>query len=246
MGQTRIIVIGFTGPSGSGKTTLAKWLAQQKIGRGKVKIHYFEGSASLTHTEEQRAILKEKYNYEPKGHQNVINLSSQNPEFGYDFQYFLAQGRAKRLDEFVNGLDDDGSIHLVITDRTFIDILAYSSLQCAHNIDDSRMVELAKLCEISQGQFFDLTFVVKPNDGWTEDNGSRVPRNFYQNRVVWPVIESSVDKYQKAGGTGVFKSLSMWDLQERKNRVMDNIYYAIYGKYPSHTPQAETENVENK
>lgn len=240
MEQTRIIVVGFTGPSGSGKTTLAKWLVEQNLGE-EVVMHYFEGSASLTHTEEQRQYLTETYGYEPKGHQNVINLSSQNPEFGFDFQRLLAEGRQIRLNDYLDNIDDDGKIHLIITDRTFLDILTYSALQCSHNIDDERMEKLAYRCNQAQSDLFDVTFVVKPNDGWTEDNGSRVPRNYYQNNVVWPVITNVVAKYVGKGGTNTLPYLAEWDLNYRKNRVLEVLHFAIHGE------QLEaTANVENK
>lgn len=224
-------MIGFTGPSGSGKTTLAKWLsgpegsaALKKRTQIKHKIHYFEGSASLTHTEEQRNYLKEKYDYVPKGHQNVINISSQNPEFGYDFQRLLMEGRRERIEEFIENLDDDGTTHVIVTDRTFIDIAAYSALQCAHNIDDEKMNVIFNSC-VKFSNLFNLTFVVKPNDGWTEDNGSRVPRNFYQNHVVYPVVESMAFKITVRQDLGFNDSkisyLREWDLGERKDQVIE-------------------------
>lgn len=218
--MNKTIVIGFTGPSGSGKTTLAKWLAEQKI-EG-VTMHYFEGSASLTHTESQRAYLQKEYGYEPSGHQNVINLSSSNPEFGYDFQRLLAEGRYTRLMAKIKEVEQLEGVNIIITDRTFIDIAAYSALQCAHNIDDDKMSRLYTACQVNSG-LFDLTFIVKPNNGWTEDNGSRVPRNFYQNKVVWPVINNIANNIYSNMAEDinyVNEPLEFWDLDLRKKTVL--------------------------
>lgn len=244
------ILIGFTGPSGSGKTTLAKWLSQENFGDN-VEIHYFEGSASLTHTEAQRKYLTETYGYEPKGHQNVINLSSQNPDFGYDFQKLLALGREERINDYLNGLDDDGKLHIVITDRTFIDIMVYTSLQCGHNLSQKQHLDILNSCEQKQKSLFDLTIVVAPNENWTEDNGSRVSNNTYQNTVVMPVVDYFGRKlseyYERKPNTRFWNNpihrLWEWDLDKRKNQVL-SLVNNVLNNNP--TPIQRDEDAANK
>lgn len=227
---TKVIVIGFTGPSGSGKSTLAQWLANEGLATiaPNVGITYIEGSASLTHTEEQRQYLADTYGYEPKGHQNVINLSSTNPEFGYDFQRLLLEGRKTRLENLIGEKMELDTPQVIITDRTFIDIMVYATIQCGHNLTQEKHRELMRKALDNQS-IFDLTFVPAPHENWTEDNGSRVTNNLYQRAGVMPVVDYFAGGISRDYEDSRLKEdmkinpisrLWVWDLQQRKETVL--------------------------
>lgn len=202
--------IGLTGPSGSGKTTLANFIAE------KFDLDFLPGSASLMHNEEAKEFLKTKYNYDPRGHRNVINLSNSNPEFGYDFQRLLLESRILKL----KGNDN------FVTDRTPIDNLAYFLMQCSHNQTESVCLEYINqaIKGMVESGLTDL-FIIMPNDGWTEDNQSRVNNNFYQH-MSFSVFVHVLNRYflgplSKAGIQ--HQIISVWDLEQRKNLIHNSI-----------------------
>lgn len=199
------IRLGLSGPSGSGKTTLAKWVEET------YKIPFIASSASLIISEERRDYLARKYNYKPQGHRNVIRLSQMIPEFGQDFQYALLSSRLELLTEEVKKGND------FVVDRTFLDNAAYTLLQIASQWSGETTQKFVEDCINAIPKIFTHLVLVKPNTGWTENNGSRVDNNIWQNMVVYPTFEqvfsNAVHHHKKSFKYNV---LEEWDLAFRK------------------------------
>lgn len=209
--------IGFSGPSGSGKTTLATWLSKE------IGIPFIASSASLMISEEDRENLHKKYNYTPQGHKYVIAMSNAIPDFGIDFQTALISQRIKLLKEEIK----KGNPFIV--DRTMIDNAAYFLMQCSPHATEEKTESHLTTCITGLYEIFTHLFLVKPNENWTEDNGSRVNNNHWQNLVVWPtfynVFYNFAGKSTLFGHGNVIKAaiLETWDLDIRKQVVLNAI-----------------------
>jgi hypothetical protein len=197
--------IGLTGPSGSGKTTLANYIAEI------TGLKFIPGSASLITDPEQQEYLKKEFDYEPMGHKAVIRKSNENPDFGYAFQMALLRSR-------VNTLSTEDNF---ITDRTPLDNLSYFMLQCAVNQTELTCQNFITECQWGMGAGITHLIIVKPNEGWTEDNGSRVANNFHQHMtysVFMGVFERYFESFCARLGIKVLL-LDTWDWQTRKTMV---------------------------
>lgn len=202
------LCIGFSGPSGSGKTTLAKWLSQES------GIQFVENSAGFILSEELKDQLRSKYGWRGNGHAEVIRLSNENPKFGIDFQVGLLKSRI----ELLTKLKDSGNSFIV--DRTMLDNIAYFLIQCGPHAGQEGTQVFINEAEKALSHLFTHLFLVKPNESWTEDNGSRVSNNQWQNLVVYPTFESV---FQKVPKPFRHREINFWDLQARKQLVRDYI-----------------------
>lgn len=206
--------IGFSGPSGSGKTTLAKWLSQE------TGIPFIENSAGLIISEEKREELRQKYGYDQKGHAEVIRLSNAIPKFGVEFQKALLQQRV----ELLTNLKNEGKSFIV--DRTMIDNVAYFLMQCGPHVSSQETQEYIKQAELAFNELFTHIFLVKPNENWTEDNGSRVSNNYWQNLVVYPTFRAVTRSFNldsNLANVEYFEELDIWELEYRKSIVKHSI-----------------------
>lgn len=205
-----MLKIGLTGPSGSGKTTIANFITQEV----RKELTFIPGSAGLMHYPESKNILEEKYGYLGQGHKAVINLSNSNPEFGYDFQFMLLKARREALTKNIN----------FVTDRTPIDNLAYFLMQCSHNQTESVTKDYI---EYAQEAFTQLThlFILKPNENWTEMNGSRVANNYYQHMTYGVFINTYKRYFEDIAQDFRIRVVIIddWNLDYRKAVVKHNL-----------------------
>jgi len=172
------IKVACCGPSGSGKTTLCNLLSEQ------LHLRFIPSSVGLIFTDQQKEHLAE-FGYKNMGHQNVINLSNANPEFGKTFQQYALEARANILSY---GADQ------MILDRSPVDNLTYASLQCGHNFTEK---EFEKFFEEALEAFENLTHLiyVKSVCPDIEVNNSRVANLYYQ-RMVDRVFEYYLTELQ--------------------------------------------------
>lgn len=191
----------FTGPSGSGKTTLAKFLEKE------TGVEFIPNSAGLIFSEEDKALLKEKYGYEGTGHKNVINLSNINPDFGWDFQMAILKARLSIIYSKTS----------FILDRSPIDNIVYMLLQTGHNQPENKIGEFIQLAKKAT---LCLTHVAHINPlEHVEDNNSRVPNLYYQ-QMVNSVFEHVISKYGIYMNVKVLK-VNYTDLTLRKEKLLE-------------------------
>jgi energy-coupling factor transporter ATP-binding protein EcfA2 len=197
--------IGLAGPSGSGKSTLARYIAEL------TGVEYFEGSAGLNIDLEDRHMLEREFGYKPNGHKEVIRLSNENPAFGLAFQTALAKNRAHILMSKNN----------FVTDRTPLDNASYFLMQNSAHQPEGITGEFLSMCVSAAVNGLSHLIIVRPNEGWTEDNDSRVANNFYQH-MTYSVFYDTYMRYFKdrLEETNVkVLSLYMWDLELRKSKI---------------------------
>lgn len=198
--------IGFTGPSGSGKTTLANYIASIVPG-----LSFIPGSAGIALRPEDKEMLEKVYGYKGEGHKAVINKSNLNPDFGLAFQTALLNQRT-----FTLGTNDD-----FITDRTQLDNTSYFLMQCSHNQDEHTCQTFITTARNAIVNSLTHLILIRPSDGWTEDNGSRVANNYYQH-MTYSVFMGVYERYFKqflADHNVKVLILDFWDLEQRKDAV---------------------------
>jgi len=176
------IKVACCGPSGSGKTTLCQGL-QKELG-----LRFIPSSVGLIFGESQKKKLAE-FGYENKGHQNVINMSNANPEFGKLFQEYALEAR--------NSLISNGADQLIV-DRSPVDNVTYASLQCLHNWTEE---EFEKFYGFALDSLCHLTHIiyVKSVCPDIEVNFSRVANKHYQH-MVDQVFEYYLAKMSREAG----------------------------------------------
>ena len=207
--------IGICGHSGSGKTTIAKWLSE------KTDIPFIASSASLMFTEEDRALLKSKYGYEPLGHSNVINMGHANPEFGKEFQFLLLRRRQQLYERYTLPTTLGDSF---IVDRTPIDNLVYGMLEAGNNFTQAESKYFIESClKAFYENFTHLIFI--PYCGQEiEDNNSRVPNKYFQ-QMVDSLFKYYLNHwvYSSAEVVPIYM-VDTWDLGDRKEGITDFLF----------------------
>lgn len=197
--------IGLTGPSGSGKTTLANYISVI------FEIPFIPQSAGIIISEQDRQRLEKEFNYQGEGHRKVIMKSMIEPKFGIEFQSSVLNARVEILN--MN--------EAFVSDRTLLDNLAYFLLQCSPVQDEKTTGRFIDTVIEYIGETMTHLIIIKPNDGWTEDNGSRVSNNFYQH-MTYEVFLHAYNRYLRAVldecGIKVL-IIDTWDLEQRKNLI---------------------------
>lgn len=188
-----------TGTSGSGKTTLSKIIA------GLTGIEFIPSSVGLIMNEEQKAILRSRFNYDNIGHKNVINLSSSDPLFGKTFQMIALSNRSDLIEKKAS----------FIMDRSPIDNVTYMLTQCSHNMSE---MEIESFIRLAQRAYVKLDGVIyiKPCQpgGKIEDNQSRVANKYYQS-MVDSVFQMVYDTYFSKLQV-LTHIIDFWGLEERE------------------------------
>lgn len=207
MNKEKIILCG---PSGSGKTTLAKYISEI------FDIPFIQGSASLIMKPEDQKELKDKYDYNPVGHKNVVNLSSSNPQFGIDFQNKLLNNRIEMFGNYPTGF---------VTDRSPLDSVSYYLNQCVHNTTEEETEEfINKAKGLYELAFTHLIYVRCVNPHEIEDNGSRIINKYFQKKVDaifdYVLREYFLPKEGKLSNVNVL-IINYWDLTQRKSDVVN-------------------------
>jgi len=202
--------IALSGPSGLGKTTLCRFITEE------LSVPWLSTSAGDILTDVQKEHLRKEFNYYGTGHRDVINLSSQYPEFGKTFQNYLLVSRFKQIQEHSK----------LVIDRSPIDNVAYFLAQNGHNQDEGYTRYF-----IDQAVKFysSLTHVIQirfsPDIPHIEDNGSRIPNRFYQ-QYMSDVFAGVYSRYfANLSGPRVL-TIDFWDLRQRK----DLVYQFITGQ----------------
>jgi energy-coupling factor transporter ATP-binding protein EcfA2 len=198
--------IALTGPSGSGKTTLAKHISEV------MGYPFISTSAGDILTIEDKSILKEKYLYEGKGHENVISLSSRIPSFGLDFQNMVANARGSII------LNNDG----FIIDRSPIDNLVYFMLQCSHNQSPKVFEIFREYCRKIIKEL-DIIIWVRTCSDSVEDNKSRIP-NIHFQRMVDSLFKYAIEEHfflELKDFNPEFYVIDTWDWEYRKNIIKE-------------------------
>lgn len=221
--------ITLTGPSGTGKTTLANFITETFP-----ELTFQSNSAYNVLKEEQKQALKEKYGYEGTGHRNVIKLSHQNPDFGHDFQQALLDNRIEAFSQQ----------DFIITDRCFVDNVAYYLDQCsAHSTFEQTQEFITKASRACQEYLGLVIWVPVQNPrGQVENNGSRVDNWYYQKKMHM-VFQCAIDEIAAVGLPNLrspkLMGLSSWDLLTRKQEI----YKGIMECYPTLKPTIAYEEI---
>jgi len=197
--------IAFAGPSGLGKTTLAHLVADR------LKIDHPSTSAGDIFTREDKFNLKDAYGYEGKGHQNVINMSAMDPEFGMTFQNVILNRRAEQIE----------NINPVVLDRCPIDNVVYMLTQVAHNIHEASVKEFINKAQMA---YMQLTHVIiirySPDIPFIEDNDSRVPNRYFQ-QYISDVFGGVYTRYFSHIIGPMVMEIDFWNLENRVNTVLE-------------------------
>lgn len=218
----RILIAG---PSGTGKTTLAKYIEQ------KYQITRITSKETRQVTTPQALEWEDRYDYRYSdniGHQALINLQSQYPEFGVSWQRAMLEARFRRF------RDTKGDF---VCDRSFIDNIVFMLTQVAHNATEQYIKSFLRT--VFQGNrecgITHLIWVRQAREQpQVEDNGSRVPNMFYQlmiDSVFQLVINELVPRYSnEVGGktpgmetmySPTILEIKLWDWEDRI-RLVDN------------------------
>jgi thymidylate kinase len=203
--------IAFSGPSGLGKSTLCKFISEELP-----SVKWLSTSAGDILGKEEKKRLKDEYGYSGTGHRNVINLSSIDPLFGYDFQLSVLEARKKQIEENDN----------FVIDRCPIDNVAYLLAQNSHNLEEATISTFIKE---AQEAYCMLDYVIQirfSNDiPKIEDNDSRIPNRFFQ-QYISDVFSGVYARYfANLVGPSVI-TIDFWDLTERKGLVAN--YFSAF------------------
>jgi len=191
--------IAFAGPSGLGKTTLAHLVADR------LKIAHPSTSAGDIFTREDKYNLKDLYGYEGKGHQNVINLSASDPEFGVTFQNVLLSRRAKQIEDN----------NPVVLDRCPIDNVVYMLTQAGHNMRETQVNEFINRAQLAYLELSHVIMIRYSSDiPFIEDNKSRVPNRYFQQYISDVFGGVYVRYFSHIIGPRVIE-IDFWNLEER-------------------------------
>lgn len=203
--MNRPMKIAFSGPSGLGKTTLANQIA------GKLGIPHPSTSAGDIFTKGDKKYLEDNFGYEGRGHKNVINMSSQCPDFGIEFQRLILERRAEQI----------RSIDPVVLDRCPIDNMVYLLTQTAHNMPESDVtIFLNQAQEIYMGLTHVIIIRYSADIPGVEDNKSRVPNRYFQ-KYISDVFGGVYTRYfSHIVGPRVME-IDFWDLNQRLNTVLE-------------------------
>jgi len=196
--------IAFAGPSGLGKTTLGKIVSD------KLALNHPSTSAWDVFSDRDKQYLKDNFGYTSKGHRNVINMSSSNPDFGSEFQRLLLEARTLQIK---NNPD-------TVFDRCPIDNIVYVLSQVSHNMTEGR---LQYMIEEAQKAYRLLTHVIiirySHDIPSIEDNSSRVPNRYFQ-QYISDVFGGVYARYfAQIVGPRVI-TLDFWDLKQREDTVL--------------------------
>lgn len=206
--------IAMTGASGSGKTTLATFVQEQFP-----ELKFLSNSAYDVITEEDRAFLNREYGYIAKGQANVIAMSHSNPNFGFDFQDILLRNRIN----LYKGNDN------FVTDRSFIDNIAYYLDQCcAYQTEATTIAFISRAIEAMSN--IDLIIrinMTQPLAHGVENNDSRVANWFYQKKID-KVFDLATELVNHNNSGLLFPPIKIlvldkWDLKDRKTKVFQTI-----------------------
>jgi len=197
--------VAFSGPSGLGKSTLCKYIQDA------ISLEWLSTSAGDIFTGADVALLKDKYGYSQSGHRDVINLSADNPEFGWTFQRLILNRRADQIfthNDFV-------------IDRSPMDNVAYMLSQISHQASED---DIKGFIQTAQIAYQELTHVIQirhsPDIPSIEDNGSRIPNTYFQKYISDVFMGVYARYFANQPGPRVI-TIDFWDLTERKRVVRD-------------------------
>jgi hypothetical protein len=204
--------VAFSGSSGSGKTTLVTFVKEQ------LGLTHLSGSAGDLKTEADKLMLQEEpYNYPGGGHAGVIRYSALNPEYGLINQQLLLQRRTELIMNNEN----------FVTDRSPVDNVVYFLNQVGFHPMVTDAITEAHL-EKALAAWNELTHViyvkaVQPTA--VEVNHSRISNKYYQRGLVDPAFEYWIMNYflKNSIDGPEFLMIDYWDLEERKQAVLDFI-----------------------
>jgi len=199
------IKVAFSGPSGLGKSTLCKYVQEE------MSLEWLSTSAGDIFTGADVALLKDRFGYAQSGHKDVINLSAENPEFGWTFQRLIMNRRADQIfknDKFV-------------IDRCPIDNVSYMLSQISHQASEDN---IKGFIQTAQMAYQELTHVIQirhsPDVPFIEDNGSRVSNQYFQKYISDVFTGVFARYFANQPGPRVI-TLDFWDLPERRRVVRD-------------------------
>jgi len=191
--------IAFSGPSGLGKTTLCK-----EVQRG-LKIPHLSTSAGDILSLKTKADLYTRFGYSGAGHRAVINLSSQDPHFGWAFQKAVLDAR---IGQIINS-------ETFVIDRCPIDNVVYLLSQVGHNLTE---YEIGTFIEQAQKAYVELSHVIlikySPDIPAIEDNQSRIPNRYFQKYISDIFMGVYVRYFANLIGPEVI-TLDFWNLDSR-------------------------------
>lgn len=199
--------IAFSGSSGSGKTTLVEWLAKE------LSLQHISGSAGDVKKEGDKMIVDEVFKYPGGGHVGVIRYSALNPEYGLMNQKLL-QMRRKELIQNNN---------YFVTDRSPADNLTYMINQVAYHpmITDAMVEEFAKDVQEAWDELTHVIYVKAVQPDAVEVNGSRVSNKWYQKAVDAQFEHWIQYLYSNSLVGPKVLIIDFWDLQKRKDLVLE-------------------------
>ncbi len=191
--------IAFSGPSGLGKSTLCKSISSNS------DVQWLSTSAGHILSLLDKEDLEINYGYSGNGHRAVINLSSQQPEFGKAFQELIRLRRAQQIFRNSN----------FVIDRCPIDNVAYMLSQIGHNVSpDWIEAFIANSIEA----YKELTHVIQirysADMPSIEDNGSRVANNYFQKHSSDIFTGVYARYFANVSGPRVI-TIDFWDLEDR-------------------------------
>lgn len=203
--------IALSGPSGLGKTTLCKFIESE------FDVVHLSTSAGDILNYYDKKVLGDRFGYSGKGHQNVINLSSQYPEFGKLFQVMVLNRRGSQIN------NNSG----FVIDRTPIDNVSYMLTQNAHNMGEE---DVKLFIQRAQEYYQGLTHVIQirysSDIPGIEDNNSRIPNVYYQ-RFISDVFMGVFSRYfSNLTGPKVI-TIDFWSLIQRKELVKEFIQSTV-------------------
>jgi hypothetical protein len=205
--------IAFSGPSGLGKSTLCKYVEE---------VHGFKWlstSAGDIIPLEDKKRLKDDYGYSGSGHRNVINLSSIDPAFGWEFQQTVLRARINQITENDN----------FVIDRCPIDNVVFMLTQNSHNLEEESIHRFIRAAQEAYKKLHLVIQIRYSNDiMFIEDNNSRVPNRFFQQYVSDVFTGVYARYFANLVGPRVL-TLDFWELEARKQSVSTFIGPKLYG-----------------
>lgn len=194
--------VALAGASGSGKTTLGKEIAELLC------LNFIENSAGLVISDKNKTNLAKNYDYVGNiGQVGVINLSHQQPNFGYDFQYYLLEARKQIMVEGDN----------LVVDRSALDPVVFFLNQVVHNFPQEHcktFIDQAADVFIESGITHLIRTPLQNPEMVIEDNGSRVANWYFQLKIDG-LFDKAISLVNKRG----------W---ERNNLQRDNPKFLLF------------------
>ncbi len=201
--QKNYFKIAFSGPSGLGKTTLCK-----EVSKGLMIPHLSTSAGDILSLETKEG-LELDFGYTGSGHRDVINLSSQDPEFGWAFQKAILDARVGQIQ----------NADTFVIDRCPIDNVAYLLSQVGHNLSEEK---IGTFIEHAQKAYSELSHVIlikySPDIPQIEDNHSRIPNRYFQKYISDVFMGVYIRYFANIIGPKVIV-LDFWNFNQRKQTV---------------------------